>query len=98
MARVKDVCLPHHPCPGGASIPAPTGPEASALPQSHGPLIIIIYTYFLFYFIFSGFKCVNRIYSIAVLIFNMLPSICFKICGSEYFSLTLVFGCVFANY
>ena len=29
-------CLRHHPCPGGGSIPRPTGPEASPLPLSHG--------------------------------------------------------------
>ena len=35
--RVNDACLPHHPCPGGGSIPGLTGPNASALPLSHGP-------------------------------------------------------------
>ena len=34
--RVNDACLPHHLCPSGGLIPGPTGPEASALPLSHG--------------------------------------------------------------
>ena len=36
-ARVEDACLPHHLCPCGGSILGPTGPEARALPWSHGP-------------------------------------------------------------
>ena len=36
-AKVNNACLPHHPCPAGGSIPGPTGPEAIALPLSHGP-------------------------------------------------------------
>ena len=36
-ARVKNTCLPHHPCPGRDLILGPIGPESSALPLSHGP-------------------------------------------------------------
>ena len=43
-ARVNDACLPHHPCPGGGSIPGPTGPEASAVPLSHGPPVTLSIT------------------------------------------------------
>ena len=42
--RVNDACLPHHPCPGGDSIPGPSGPEASALPLSHGLNNYMYYT------------------------------------------------------
>ena len=37
LGLTMHACLPHHPCPGGGSIPRPTGPEASPLPLSHGP-------------------------------------------------------------
>ena len=36
LGLTMHACLPHHPCPGGGSIPRPTGPEASPLPLSHG--------------------------------------------------------------
>ena len=36
LGLTMHACLPHHPCPGGGSIPRPTGPEANPLPLSHG--------------------------------------------------------------
>ena len=37
LGLTMHACLPHHPCPGGGSIPRPTGPEASPLPLSRNP-------------------------------------------------------------
>ena len=36
LGLTMHACLPHYPCPGGGSIPRPTGPEAGPLPLSHG--------------------------------------------------------------